>query len=461
MKQKKSLALSALSLLLCGSIAVGGTFALFTSEANVNIAVQSGKIKVTATTSELNVFSPVLIEEDGSYDKSDDNNGSENGSFVNGGGAKMEGNVITLDKMMPGDSVDFDITVVNESTVGAKYRTVVWAEEDSVVAGDSDDGISFDGISFFERMNVTVDGKSISYTAYTDWTYIAPGAEEIVIPVSIELPGETGNAYQAASAKIGFKVEAIQSNANVKNVVNVESQEELTEAIEESQIGDVISLASGTYTFTENLKTNGSFEVEEGAQVTIELDGSKLTTTTSSEVNAPTIVNSGDLTIVDGSITNNNATNAANKNVAAIHNAGGTLTLKGCTIANTSPTSGGAYCVVIEGGKVILDNCTVSGNRGGIAISGDGSIEMVGGSVTAGKYYPLCIGGTGNSSFENVTFSQTGGKSITYNVLSTGAATFRGCTFKTTKAVNFDVYKVTTGFTFNSCTFTNVNSPIA
>lgn len=44
-KKTKVLATSIASIAMCASIAVGGTFALFTSESEVNVAVTSGKVK--------------------------------------------------------------------------------------------------------------------------------------------------------------------------------------------------------------------------------------------------------------------------------------------------------------------------------------------------------------------------------------------------------------------------------
>ena len=49
MNSKSKVLLSSIaSIALCSSIAVGGTFALFTSESKGNVAVPAGKVKVTA-----------------------------------------------------------------------------------------------------------------------------------------------------------------------------------------------------------------------------------------------------------------------------------------------------------------------------------------------------------------------------------------------------------------------------
>ena len=47
--KKKTIATSVLAIALSASIAVGGTYALFTSESTVNVAITSGKVEVVAT----------------------------------------------------------------------------------------------------------------------------------------------------------------------------------------------------------------------------------------------------------------------------------------------------------------------------------------------------------------------------------------------------------------------------
>ncbi len=193
--KKKTLALSVLSLAMCGSLVAGcGSSAVnapSTSEENFSTEVNSGEIKVAVTVSDLDVFSPIMIYVDGSFAKTEENNGSVNGSFVCGGSATKVDNVITLEKMTAGDSVDFTITVANESSVAVKYRTVLWVEED-------------DGL--FDGLEITVGGQLFTYTMQSEWRLIAPGSVDI--PVSIELPVGALKEYQGKSATIAFKVEA-------------------------------------------------------------------------------------------------------------------------------------------------------------------------------------------------------------------------------------------------------------
>ena len=58
MKNKKKILLSSVMVIaLCLSLIAGSTFALFTSESKVNIAVTSGKVDVKASITDLSVYS--------------------------------------------------------------------------------------------------------------------------------------------------------------------------------------------------------------------------------------------------------------------------------------------------------------------------------------------------------------------------------------------------------------------
>ena len=91
-----------LSIALCVSLIAGATFAIFTSEASVNIAVTSGTVKVTATVSDFAVTSPEKITSEGVVV-----DGKYVAGFTNGGEATQNGNEITLKNVTPGDKVTF------------------------------------------------------------------------------------------------------------------------------------------------------------------------------------------------------------------------------------------------------------------------------------------------------------------------------------------------------------------
>ena len=69
MKNKiKTLLSSVASIALCSSIAVGGTFALFTSESKANIAITSGKVEVVATVGNLKTYSMGVEQANGVFE---------------------------------------------------------------------------------------------------------------------------------------------------------------------------------------------------------------------------------------------------------------------------------------------------------------------------------------------------------------------------------------------------------
>ncbi len=441
--KKKVIFSAAASLVMCASIITGSTFALFTHETTANIAITSAKVELTASIVQDSVQTKQL-----------------NGEWMNGSentlakGVTVGTDNVNLNNIAPGDAIKFNIAIKNESTIDVKYCVKIDVDDDGL----------------FNGLTMKIDNELVTSSTVEDWKLLTVGSDLAEVPVEIELENKEGNdAYQGKNCKISYTVEACQSNAVNQVSIGNTTYESLSDAMENTQVGEVITLASGTYEFSagESVGSNGSIEIQEGADVTLVLDGATIATNTSSDINTPTVVNNGNLTIQGGTITNNNPT-AGNTNVPAVSNESGTLTLENCVIKNTAPTSGGAYSVTVSGGEVILNNCTVVGNRGGIAVSGEGSIKMVGGSVAATVYYPLYLRGTGASSFEGVTFTKENsskGKAITYNDLAEGGSvTFKDCTFvsKTSATISFDISNNTTGVTFaGACTFTKVTDPNA
>ncbi len=449
---RRALVTSVLALVLCVALLASSTYAWFTDSATVSVnKIQSGKLKID------------LVDADGNTIKGQ-----------------------TIDFIKAGDETEIlwepgctyklpAVYVKNIGNLAFKYKVVITG-----ITGDAklNEAIEWTIDYGFE------DGAAEGHMLVT---------EELSKPITIEghMKEDAGDEYQDLTIE-GISITVIATQDAVEfdsynntydekadgtpahpEYVNVNNSTQLKAAMNEAAANEVIVLNSGTYEIDETIKTDGSFMVPENASVTLKLDGNSITTNASSnsdeeKANEPTVLNKGNLTIEGGTISNKNAT-AGNTNVAAIHNVGGTLTLKDCKIENVSPTSGGAYAVTVEGGKVVLENCNIKGGRGGISVSGDGAIEMKGGSVSAGVYYPLYIGGNGNSTFEGVTFikqNNSKGKAITYNIFEEGkgTATFKDCVFTTERSaeIAFDIGGKTTGFIFEGeNTFTKVKSPNA
>ena len=192
-RTKLSLVLSSLAAIaIAGATMAGGTYALFTSESKVNIAVSSGKVDVTATVSDLKTYSGVDLIGDPLTDSIAQTDVV--GIFTNGGTAKIEGDTLKLAKMTPGDKVTFKIDIKNNSNVAAKYRTVVSGDESEL----------FDALEY--------DLGGASGETYSAWSSV----EDKTLECSVVLPSDASNDLQDLECSIKFAVEAIQGNAQTE-----------------------------------------------------------------------------------------------------------------------------------------------------------------------------------------------------------------------------------------------------
>lgn len=229
---KRNIILSALLvIMLCVSLISGATYALFTSSSEVNIAVTSGKVKMTATVEDLTTYSMGEVT-------------TVNGNFSTGGTAVLEDGTLTLNRIVPGDKVTFTINIQNLSNVLVKYRTVITTVENN---------------GLFEGLRITIGEQTFNgRSAVSAWQNLAVEATVNPVQVVIELPEGAGNEYQDKTCKIAYTVEAVQGNAETTdltaNEINIYSATDLIVLMEEAQ--NVNSAFLGK---TLNLKTNIDF----------------------------------------------------------------------------------------------------------------------------------------------------------------------------------------------------------
>ena len=243
MKQKgKARASSIMAIAMSASLAVGGTFALFTSESKVDIAVTSGKVSLIANIDEDSVQTKQLYDTE--YTQGVDNMFEGEATFGTEG--------LTLEKFVPGDGIKFNIVVKNESTVSVKYRTIISCKNDN---------------GLFEGLQVDIDNKENfngdEYVA--KWELIEVGSQDIIVPVSIELPEEAANEYQEKTCTISYRVEAVQGNAPTYNQVKVGDVTEFTNAIKNASEGDMIDATGVTLTISNNehfVVSGGGFTIK-------------------------------------------------------------------------------------------------------------------------------------------------------------------------------------------------------
>lgn len=192
---KRSVIITAiLAIIMCASLAAGATFALFSSSSSVNIAVTSGNVEVTAS----------VVEIQKSY--VDENNETVNGKLFSGDATFDEGaHTVTLSNVLPKDTVEFKVRVVNGSNVAIKYRMVMSVVEDN---------------GLFSSLKITLDGKKFyGYTSGTKYALLEAGQQIADIPVVISLP--EGATCNNTACKLTYKVEAVQGNASVEDFPEV------------------------------------------------------------------------------------------------------------------------------------------------------------------------------------------------------------------------------------------------
>lgn len=180
MKQRsKAIASSIMAIAMSASLAVSGTFALFTSESQVNIAVTSGTVNVVAS---VNAESLKTY----SMDKA-----QESGKFENGGTAAFNADSqLELSLMTPGDKAEFTVDIANNSNVAIQYKVTFG------VSGELADALVCSATNAEEK-----------------WIYAEAGKAIDSVAVSVELPETVGDDYQSkGNTTVSVKVEAVQGN---------------------------------------------------------------------------------------------------------------------------------------------------------------------------------------------------------------------------------------------------------
>ena len=239
--KKKTLITSLLTIAMCLALIAGSTYALFTSEDQVNIAVTSGKVNVTATINNLKGFSmneELTAADDGKI------------TFANGGTVVFASvnsvKTLTLDRVTPGDKVTFTIDLTNTSNIDIFYR-LAWN-----VTG-----------SLKDELVIEADGTSTA--DWVEWKTPADSekGEEKSIEVSIELPVEA-TTQGLSDAAISFTVEAVQANGkDLYGKTVVEDAEDLVEALKNG----------GSIILIDDVNTEAATTAPYGNKYGVKMDG--------------------------------------------------------------------------------------------------------------------------------------------------------------------------------------------
>lgn len=330
---KKSTLISAvLAIVMCVSLLAGSTFALFTSESKVNLAVTSGNVEVVASIENI----------EKSYV---DENGETVSGKLFGGDATFADGTLSLDNIVPKDTVKFYVKIANNSSVAIKYRTVVTVVEDNGLASS----LSIDLAGY----------QMIGTKAASAYAKLDAGEQPEVLPVTITLP--ESETTQGKSCKLSVSVEAVQGNAAVANGLT-------------STDGTTMStrLADGTVWY--DVLANGS-------AFTVKTDMNP----------ANTIISNGKLTIdaKDKEIANTvDLWQAADDNEWSLVSARGTdgeVTVKsGSFLAKEND----CYAVDVQGGAtVVIEGGTFAGNIHAVYVY-EGKAIIKGGFFSVQQPYP-------------------------------------------------------------------------
>ena len=105
-KRSKVIAGSVLTMAMCASLATGATFALFTSESSVNVAVTSAKVNVSAKVDDTTIVTAT------------DSSMAPNQAFK----AEYKNGTLQVVNMAAGDSVKFDIGKIPHHSFRTRFR---------------------------------------------------------------------------------------------------------------------------------------------------------------------------------------------------------------------------------------------------------------------------------------------------------------------------------------------------
>lgn len=113
-KMGKSILLSSLAILAFGGVAAGTTYALFTSNAETQISVSTGKVSVETTVDQDSVYTKELYDEDWTKGVEATFNGS----------IEFDEGTVTLKNIVPGDAEHYYLADFHDKLVKFDLTTV-------------------------------------------------------------------------------------------------------------------------------------------------------------------------------------------------------------------------------------------------------------------------------------------------------------------------------------------------
>lgn len=207
-KANKTLLMSVLTIVMCVSLIAGATFALFSSDSKVNVALTSGNVDVVASvnTETLTGYSTRWDADAMDYISID----RPDGVFYAGGTYSYAEGSLALNGIAPGDAVEFDLTIENRSTLNIQYRVQLTVPTAIDSKGTPQGTMVKQLVVSFDDAEPAVIGEQ-SVIAQR-WSDEIPAGQPITIHphVRVELPYTLGNEYQGQSCLLHVGVYAVQ-----------------------------------------------------------------------------------------------------------------------------------------------------------------------------------------------------------------------------------------------------------
>ena len=421
--KKRTLLTAILSIVMCLSLMAGATFALFTSESKVNIAITSGKVEMTASVVE-DSFKTSTVGEVGVVQQGY----VGTTTFENGGIVEYDAqeNLVKLTNMAPCDMLEFDIDVVNLSTIAVQYRVVY------KIDGELKDALEVNA-------NIEETDYNVNQLGATDWVLVAAddtsaniNKAEVKDDIKVSIYFKNvGNDYETKSGSISFTVEAIQGNATTTGALPASTEAELLNLLdrgEDINLTDDIEV-SGPLNITGDIVINGNgktidrkdgftgtiFNVTAGSTLTLEnvvVDGgAKWETIGGGNSGFAARATANPLSIQNMT---NNGTKATGALVQLEANA--TAILGSDVVLENNDGAPAVHPGTRTGGKVYINGATIQYNNGNGAgaIWGGGYIEINEGSKINHNIYKGTYGGSAVRMVSGCTLTMNGGE-MNYN----------------------------------------------
>ena len=216
--KKKILLSSIVTIGLCLCMIAGSTFALFTSEAEMNVAVTSGTVsvdaKIAAETLKLSSIRGVKEGESNQYAEAFGEKfyyvvDEGLNKFHNGGTAEINPNTGKLEivNITPGDKITFKVVTANSSNVNINTRIVLNPSEGSEALAKS------------LKVHFDNNGVALADEGFTStWKFVEAHGEIGTYVITIELPAivenydAEGNALQNQTLSFDILLQAVQAN---------------------------------------------------------------------------------------------------------------------------------------------------------------------------------------------------------------------------------------------------------